>query len=171
MEFLGFSVSILAIVIGYSQWMTADQRVRIELFNKRIEIYQTFQDAMLELVETGKASDDGTRNLLIAANEARWVFDESIHKYLKGHVFEDYLQVKAKQSLIEDDSFSNLAEERIKLAQQKTELVLKMLTHLEDLPNVCGPMLRIQRKPFFQVILDSRASAKIAWAKWFELES
>lgn len=168
MELFGIGISLLAVVIAYSQWAIADQRVRIELFQQRNKIYRTVQEVLLECLEPEGPTDKGTRDLLLATSEARWMFNEKIYEFLDKRILEDCVILKSTRSLIRE---ALQPDSKHKLFERQNDLQRKLHGYLIVLPSICGPMLNIERGSLTQNVAEWRLGVYRSWREWFNLDS
>ncbi|TKT45687.1 ABC transporter ATP-binding protein [Rhizobium sp. LC145] len=77
------TIAVAAAVIGYLQWRTAHQRVMLDLFDRRMTVYEKLRRSMSLINTSGKVSDESNRLLLEAEGEAAFVFGQDIQEYLR----------------------------------------------------------------------------------------
>jgi len=166
MEALAVFVSLIALVIACWQWAIADQRIRIELFQNRIRIYRAVQDALNVGLESHGPTEKSNRALLLAVSEARWMFDKEIYEFLNDRVLADCV-------VLESTILHRIKcepEHRRELTTQAADLKLLLLDHLKQLPDMCGPLLNIERRSLLEVIISWRSGVYKAWRQWCELD-
>ncbi|NRP19911.1 hypothetical protein LPJGGPFB_03169 [Ensifer adhaerens] len=76
-------ISGLVFVVAYLQWRTAHQKVVLDLFDRRLAIYEKLRQSMRIINQTGKVSDEADRLLLEAESEAAFLFGPDIQEYFR----------------------------------------------------------------------------------------
>lgn len=74
-------IAIVVAWIGYQQKVIAEHKLRLELFDKRYEIYGTARKFYQDVMISNTPSSLGLQ-YLFKVQEARWLFDEEIFNYL-----------------------------------------------------------------------------------------
>jgi hypothetical protein len=57
-------VAIFGFIIAYQQWRTAQNKLKLDLFDRRFEIYHAARKLLAAIMTSGKASDDELFNYL-----------------------------------------------------------------------------------------------------------
>src|SRR5688500_12312354 len=79
---LTFVVSVLVLAVSYSQWRTANQKVVIDLFDRRKEVYSKLEAPIIQIIRHGTATQEDYRNFVNAQLEAQFLFGKDIAAYL-----------------------------------------------------------------------------------------
>jgi hypothetical protein len=75
------AIAVSVAYVAYRQWQTARQKLALDLFDRRFQVYMDFRRIVSELVQLGELSDRGLPNELIA--RARFLFDEDVLTEIK----------------------------------------------------------------------------------------
>jgi len=75
------AIALLAVVIGYVQWRTANQRAVLDVFEKRFEIYQGARAAITEVVTKGTVQPQAHIDFLRATDKAQFLFGREVTSY------------------------------------------------------------------------------------------
>jgi hypothetical protein len=77
------AIAILAIVIGVMQWRTAHQRAVLDLFDRRMEVYDAINTAVSEIMRKGRATGNTIISFDRAAVRAPFLFGNEVHSFLQ----------------------------------------------------------------------------------------
>ncbi|MBB2832304.1 UNVERIFIED_ORG: hypothetical protein GGD51_002433 [Rhizobium esperanzae] len=60
------TIAVIAIIIAYMQWRTAHQKTVLDLFDRRMAVYDKLRQSMRMINTAGKVSDESDRLFLEA---------------------------------------------------------------------------------------------------------
>ncbi|MHC4183282.1 MAG: hypothetical protein ACYSR0_08035 [Planctomycetota bacterium] len=69
--------------IAFMQFKTNRDRLRLELYKKRFSVYEGLQELLNKIIIRFVVTDEDLREFRVKTNEASFLFDEDIVKYLK----------------------------------------------------------------------------------------
>lgn len=78
--FATVSIAILAVVIAFMQWWTARQKLVLDLFDKRFQVFLDARRIASEVIQLGKAQQPGAINEVIA--RSRFLFGDDVNTVL-----------------------------------------------------------------------------------------
>lgn len=133
-------------LISYAQWRTANQRVVLDLHERRMKVYDALQSAVGDVVRDGASSDDTFRAFVRAENDARFLFGPDVLDYLQ-KLREDFVFVTTYTvPVIQRDP------NREQLFQRHTATLLRINAFFKDGPDKFGPYMRMDQKntPFWR---------------------
>tara|TARA_R110002110_G_scaffold413231_3_gene640315 strand:- start:3925 stop:4386 length:462 start_codon:yes stop_codon:yes gene_type:complete len=81
------TVALLGLLIAYRQWRTAQNKLKLELFEKRLAIYNAATAFISSVMTSGKATDPQLRDLILGTKEAKWILSSEIAKYLDEQLY------------------------------------------------------------------------------------
>lgn len=73
---------LMQVAIAWRQAKTAADKLRLDLFDRRLEIYKAVKAAIGDAVHTGDVTQAEENEFRIATNATRWVFDNRVHAYV-----------------------------------------------------------------------------------------
>ena len=76
--FLTPIIAILAVIIAYRQWKTADDKLRTERFDRRFAVYDTARNLLATIITMGEIKDDELYKFLSGTREAKWFLNDEI---------------------------------------------------------------------------------------------
>lgn len=76
-------ISGLVLVVAFMQWRTAHQKVMLDLFDRRLEVYRQVWEAVGSVLRSGRADNESQLALMQAADKAMFLFGSDVSDYLK----------------------------------------------------------------------------------------
>jgi hypothetical protein len=76
------AIGAFAALIAYLQWVTAHQKIVLELFDKRLAAFQEIQAALLPIMRNGAATQEDFFAFARAVERCRFLFGDDVHEYL-----------------------------------------------------------------------------------------
>ncbi len=141
------AIAIAVAVIGFLQWRTAHQKVILDLFNRRMAVYEKLGRSMRMMNISAKISDDSDRLFLEAQAEATFVFGRDVQEYFR----ELWLVFTESRTLTRDNGYDS----DVTTAQH-----LKLMRTINDFyekgSDRFAPYMRMDQKLFWKP------------GKWFE---
>jgi hypothetical protein len=100
-------IAAIALLIGYFQWITAHERVVVDLFEKRLRLFNSIELAIGQVVRDAETSPETLQTFLQAEADARFLFGLDVLKELRslGSDFE-FLHTYSK-AVIDDPDLPN----------------------------------------------------------------
>jgi hypothetical protein len=129
----------LGAYIAWRQWRTAHDKLKPELFDRRLAAYRQLNDAIAPIVRTGKATSDDAMRFQRAMYDMRYLFD----KWTEDRVRDVYLAMTAKAAL---DAQLEKADDREKAVQKSGELFQSIIDGItKDVPERMEKFMRFDR--------------------------
>jgi hypothetical protein len=113
-------IAIIAVYIAYQQMLTNKNKLRNELFDRRMKVFEAFQDFIREVVARGYAETEDIRNLHSVKSNIPFLFDEEIEEYRKSLV-DTGLKLRSINRKLSDQSLPK-GDKRTELANKDYEL-------------------------------------------------
>lgn len=125
-------------IIAFMQWRTAHQKVMLDLFDRRMEIYRQVREAVGSVVRSGRGDDESQMAVMRAADEAMFLFGSDVSDYLKD--LADILhKLEWANRQIEDEPTPSVSDRRLKLFR-------KVVRFYEDGARLFHPYMRMDQK-------------------------
>ncbi|OIP98866.1 MAG: hypothetical protein AUK35_09715 [Zetaproteobacteria bacterium CG2_30_46_52] len=96
------TIAILGSFIAYRQWKLAQNRLKLELFDRRFSIYSATQSLLSSIMRDGKARDDEVYNFLTATREAKWLLSFSVADYLEKELYHKAIDLQTLSFELKD---------------------------------------------------------------------
>src|SRR3979409_142195 len=123
-------VAAIAALIAYLQWVTAHQRVVVDLFDRRRKAFESVEDALRPVFREGEVSTEALWKFFAAKFECRFLFGQDVNDYLDS-LHKDFAWLSSFNNAVIDNS-----PNRSKLIDQKFERLERIL----DFYNVGVPI-------------------------------
>ena len=140
-------IAFLVLLVGYAQWRTANQRVVLDLFDRRLESYQDLEDAVGGVLREGVVDAHAFRRYLDGKMRARFLFGNDVLEFLDS-VYDD---IVALQTIYTDDVINHSAR-RMELTDKKFAAVRRVSAFAEQAPLIFGPYMSMTARntPFWR---------------------
>jgi hypothetical protein len=76
------TIAVIVAIIAYLQWRTAQNRLKLDLFDRRFAVYDAARNLLSSVITSGKAKEDEMLKFLAHTREAKWLFNDEIAEYL-----------------------------------------------------------------------------------------
>lgn len=125
-------------IIAFLQWRTAHQKVMLDLFDRRLEVYRQVWEAVGSVVRSGRGDGKSEMAIMQAADKAMFLFGTDVSDYLKD-LSETLRKLEWANRQIDDEP-SPIAFGR------RSELFRKVVGFYEDGAQVFHPYMRMDQK-------------------------
>lgn len=112
-------VAALGIYIAYRQWRTAQNKLKLDLFERRIAIYEVIQGFISSIITSGKTTSEKEYAFLAGTRGAKWVFGEDIAEYIEKELWHNVCELSCLQSELEG---FGIGEERANNVRRQREI-------------------------------------------------
>ena len=75
------TVAVLGSLIAYRQWRLAQNKLKLDLFDRRFSVFEAARSLIASIMTSGKAKDEEVFKFLFATREAKWLLDSSVAEY------------------------------------------------------------------------------------------
>jgi hypothetical protein len=139
-------IAVLALVIGYAQWRTAQQRAVVELFDKRMKFFDEVREVIGSIMGPGSVSNDTFNAYIRAIDRSDILFRPEVGAYL-----DDLKRALAMHQLAEEQMAHPRSEkERLKAIEIKSHAFEKITAFYTDFPKLINRYVQMhQRMPRF----------------------
>ena len=80
-------VAVLGSLIAYRQWRLTQNKLKLDLFDRRFSIYQASNTLIASIMTSGRAKDADLFNFLVATKEAKWLLSQEVAEYLDKQLY------------------------------------------------------------------------------------
>jgi hypothetical protein len=135
-------IAVIAAMIAYFQWLTAHQRVVLDLFEKRLRLFNSIELAIGQVLRDAETSHETLRTFLQAEADARFLFGDDVRKELRllGYDFE-FLHTYSK-AVIDDPNLPD----RDNIFRERWEVLKRVEDWPPRLPRTFAPYLCLTQK-------------------------
>lgn len=140
------TIAVVVAVVQYAQWRTANQKVVVDLYDRRLKVFAKIEGAIGQVVREGNCDNTAFYEFSQGQADARFLFGNDVL---------DYLQ-ELRKCLSFMVSFSDVvidrSADREKLINKKSEMMTKFMNFYQESPALFGPYIGLTQKltPFWR---------------------
>jgi hypothetical protein len=140
------TVAVVVAVVQYAQWRTANQKVVVDLYDRRLKVFHQLESAVGIVMQDGEANGESFRNFAIAQADARFLFGDDVKEYLQT-LRESFAWLTSFTNTVIDQS-----ENRAELIDTKYRHIKRIIDFYEEAPAIFGPYISLTHKstPFWR---------------------
>lgn len=139
--FLTPVIAALAVWIAFSQWRTARNKLKLDLYDKRVVVYEAARQALATAVMSRKFGVDSLHEYTVGITGAKWLFDEAMSTYLNDQLFYELLDFDSGESSVE---LASSDEERTAAREQRTTSLSDLHKQFLELDKKFLPFLNVK---------------------------
>jgi hypothetical protein len=125
--------------IAWRQWRTAQNRLRLDLFDKRFAAYAAARDVIGCM---SLRDEEVAARFVSKAREARWILGPDVAGYLEDIVAPKLFDLITLNKL--QDNLVGFSDELTELIYKKDELMRWLIEQIDVLAAKCSSQLRLQ---------------------------
>jgi len=135
------TVAILGALIAYRQWRTAQNKLKLDLFDRRLVVYEAARDYISSVMTSGKTTKEKEFEFLAGTRGAKWLFDEDVTQYLDKELWHKICDLGCLQSELDG---MPAGEERTKNIRDQADLKKWLIAQMKVLDDKFAPFLRLR---------------------------
>lgn len=135
------TVAILGFFIAYRQWRLAQNKLKLDFFDRRFSVFEAARSLITSILTSGTAKDEELLKFLFATREAKWLLDASVAEYLNEQLYSKAIDL---QTLAAELEGVPVGEERTKNVRAQANLKRWFATQHEALDEKFSPYLQLQ---------------------------
>jgi hypothetical protein len=170
-------IAAIVAMISYRQWITAHQRVVLDLFERRFGVYDEITDGLESILKTGKVSPDVEHKIFLAVKKAQFLFGTELSDYLDHQIFDGIFTLARQAEMLQDPA---RAEDRELVPELVTKLIIsqrqlvaqKLRAFFADAPSRFAPYMRMDQtlqpglKDWYQEWVTRWSRCVARWSCW-----
>lgn len=134
------AVALIVAWIAWRQWRTAREKLVLDLFEKRWEIFHVAEAAVGLVIRDGDAREnDAIRDVAVLRSKASFLFGDEVEKYLGD------LQKRMAQIGLANDMMASHNHEK-PWPKIKNDNFIAILKFNEEFSKLCAPYMHIKSK-------------------------
>lgn len=140
------TVAVIVAVVQYAQWRIANQKVVVDLYDRRLKVFHQLESAVDIVMRDGEANGNAFQNFAIAQADARFLFGDDVKTYLQT-LRESFAWLMSFTNAVIDQS-----ENRSALIDTKYKHIGKIIDFYKEAPAIFGPYISLSHKstPFWR---------------------
>ena len=135
------TVAVLGSYIAYRQWHLAQNKLKLDLFDRRFSVFEAARSLIASIMTSGKAKDEDVFKFLLATREAKWLLDVSIAEYLDKQLYDKAIDLQTLDAELEGVP---VGEERTKNVSEQSEIKKWFAAQYKVLDEKFSPYLQLQ---------------------------
>jgi hypothetical protein len=139
-------VSLVVAVVQYAQWRTANQKVVIDLYDRRLKVYEQLGKAIGPVVREGEVSEAAFNEFMIGQADATFLFGDDVLEYLKSlrKCFAWLLSIR--------NEFIDNSPNRAELIDTKYKYIGEIVAFYDKAPGLFAPYMKLTQRntPFWR---------------------
>ncbi|MCL7419985.1 MAG: hypothetical protein M8364_03680 [Methylobacter sp.] len=134
-------VAVLGSFIAYRQWRLAQNKLKFDLFDRRLTVYEAARTLLSSIMTSGKAKDEEVFKFMVSTREAKWLFNESVAEYLDKQLHHKAIDLQTLDAMLEGEP---VGEERTKNVHAQAEIKKWFMAQYEVLDEKFSPFLKLK---------------------------
>lgn len=134
------TVAVLGTLVAFQQWRTARNKLKFDLFQRRLLVYEATQSFLASVFSSGKVTDEALAKYASGVAEARWLYGSSISTYLNENVWRKAIDLQCLHAELEG---LPVGEERSANVRSQAELKKFLLSLSKLIDAKFEPFLRL----------------------------
>lgn len=111
-------VAVLGVAIAYRQWRTAQNKLKLDLFEKRFAVYDAVRQLIGSIMTSGVVRTEDLYMALAKTREAKWLLSADIDVYLNKDLYRKLvklqsLDVELKELPVGEKRSANVEAQRV----------------------------------------------------------
>lgn len=137
------AIGIAGGVIGWAQWRTANQKVALDLFDRRLQLYLAVRDLNRTVIGSGTATFDQAYRMRELQEEARFLFKSEVPDAL-GSLVEAMFDLEDVEKELTPDL--QMGPERTRLVRTRRAALTKVSVIRRQIPKLFLPYMRMHTR-------------------------
>jgi hypothetical protein len=133
-------VPLVVAVVQYAQWRTANQKVVVDLFDRRRKVFDRLSEGITPVMREGEVSGPAFTLFMIGQADARFLFGDDVQDYLE----------KLRHCFVWLTSMTNevidTSPKRAEMIDTKHKHIAEIISFYEKAPTLFAPYMRLTQK-------------------------
>ena len=135
------TVAVLGSYVAYRQWRLARNKLKLDLFDRRLLIYTATQAFLGSVISSGSAKQDEVIKFLIATREAKWLLDAAVAQYLEREIYRRAVDLQTLAAELEGVGVGAI---RTKNVHDQAAIKKWLFSQIDSLDEKFSPFLQLQ---------------------------
>ncbi len=134
-------VAILGAFIAYRQWRLAQNKLKLDLFDRRFKVYEAARELLASIMTSGEAKDDEVFTFMAATREAKWLLGPEVAEYLTKQLYHKAIDLQRLQAELEG---VGVGEMRTKNVHEQAAIKKWFMAQYDVLDSHFAPFLQLR---------------------------
>jgi hypothetical protein len=95
------TVAVLGSFIAYRQWRLAQNKLKLDLFDRRFSVFEAARSLIGSILTSGKVKDEELCKFLFGTREAKWLLDASVAEYIDKQIYHKAIDLQTLAAELE----------------------------------------------------------------------
>ncbi len=136
------TIAAIAVYIAYQQHVTARQRLRLDLYERRLSVYKQLMILLTAILREADVSRDDLSEFVAGTSEAAFLFDDDVGNYLE-EIYKKAVTIMKTRTLMESQKIAT--EEHVALSDKHDEALNWLLEQVELSTAVFAPFMKFAK--------------------------
>jgi hypothetical protein len=142
--FITLVVGLIASLVAFLQYKTNSDKLRLDLFSKRLEAFEKLQEFFTSVLREGTVKDEALLVLAEARYKSRFLFGIEIEAYFD-ELWKKAVDTRGLRSRLYGPGSLPVGTERNAVCDQESELLKWHLDQMKTVHERYGPYLRFKK--------------------------
>ena len=133
-------VAVIAGWIAYRQMQVARDKLKLDLFDRRMAVYEAVRDANGAAVTSAKLTQQQEIDFLKGAKSARWLFGDDVEEYVSKKFWQKLTELSLHVAMSESED----SAERAAHARGRSEVLQWMSNQYKEFDQLCAKYLTLK---------------------------
>ena len=134
-------IALIALYIAFMQAWTAKEKLKLDLFEKRLKVYDVARNFIESIVESGETKEEEKKKFISDTNGSKWLFNDDIRTYFEEQLWKNAIDLEVIKAELEGSLDGN---ERSNKAQRQGEIIKWFNAQFNVLDEKFSPFLRFE---------------------------
>jgi hypothetical protein len=126
------------VVIAALQWRVADNKLRLDLFERRYKVYDATRNFVASIMREGTVTESQLTDFNVGTSDAKFLFEPDVPEYL-AEIRKQALHLRTTRELLERRQTSD--DDLARLAQAENDDILWLGEQITAMTKVFAPYL------------------------------
>ncbi|PXX93811.1 hypothetical protein DIT71_03160 [Marinobacter vulgaris] len=133
-------IALIGSWIAFRQFQVSRNKLKHDLFEKRLEIYEAVRNTLGIVARNGKLTQAEEINYLVATRSAKWLFGNEVYLYLDETLWDKIVDLGLHNSILEGPS----SEEKKQHAAARGETMKWLISQHSEFDALCAKYLKLR---------------------------
>ena len=131
---------MIAAWVAYQQAQIARSKLKLDLFDKRMAVYEAVRTALGAAASRGKLTQEEEIAYMVGTRPAQWLFGPEVFKYLDETLWRKIVDLGLHNSMSEGSH----SDERTKHIYAKAETMQWLVAQYKEFDRICADYLSLR---------------------------
>lgn len=133
-------IALIAAWIAFRQWQIARNKLKLDLYDKRMAVYEVVRKTLGKATSHGKLTQDDEVEYLSGIGSAKWLFGPEVSEYLKETLWHRIVDFGLHNTM----SSGPASDERTRHIHARAETIKWLVKQYDEFDRICKPYLHLR---------------------------